>query len=99
MMFDDFDFRSKHNYKFWERLEESYNQTSQTETAQTTIVSVDSIYCCIVIKSLFILWNNVPSAYVLNPINWICKHNYNLNWSLSVFQALFLNYPLSLAPT
>ena len=25
----------------------------------------------IVIKSLFILWNNVPSALVLNPLNWI----------------------------
>ena len=40
----------------------------------------------IVIKSLFTLWNDVPSALVLKPLNWIWFMLTNsVDWALSVW--------------
>ena len=58
---------------------------------------LNSIYCCIVIKALFILWNNVPNALFLNLLNLILLYSiiiYKKNYfyiSLTVFGCSYLS--------
>ena len=55
--------------EFWEQLFQENLGTRRLALKLEGTVGFNSISCHIVIKSLFILSNNVPSTLVLNPLD------------------------------